>query len=455
MKLKQVFQNSINIIVKTRKKYRKKQLENSAYFFWESEGNREQREVDYWREFESKKKPCKNQAKKIRSPITNFLNYSCVYLKKHPVFTIFFGFDLISVFIIIILLIKPAKYNFEGQLLVKEMGFTLTQSKDKSENQSKDKSDQLLLANLRAIEKITLKGKTSLTLTGYFQVSDPRINKKLQQSKELTIELTNSEESKLTLSSDTKSLQLQELRLQENTEVNQLTYTPSVSVLSLQLGGEAKAPNLLQLNPDNQPLTLTISKFCLKDSPTSDCIENLKGTFETTQIKLPLEQNIKIEIYTADKPDFSGDINVKKVSFKKHNLVEKIDDKFLESSIVSGKIRMAAEEIEVKENQFLTIADPGIKSLRFIQIVQPKSEQDSIWGLEVVIAGQTNSIQVALNKKFPVTQMKISKLETIFPTYIISGWITFTTALLLALISWFLNDRTKSTSKNERSETTE
>ncbi|MGK7924548.1 MAG: DUF2934 domain-containing protein [Spirulina sp.] len=413
-------------------------IRKKAYQLWDSEGQPEKISALYWHkakkqlELESERTSLKYSGNCIRQ----IWNKVFTFVMKNKVFTFLMGIESGLIFIFIAFLFLPDTKNFEGQLLVKEMGFTLTQS-------DRYKFDRVLIANVHEIRKITLKGKNSLILTGHFQeFSDPKINQTFQQSQQIKIELTNSE-SYLSLSSDTNTLSLEELRLQENTTVNKLTYIPSVTQLSLQLENNSEAPNVLKLNSDDNPLTLTLSQSCLEDTQTSQCIptgNRLKATFKTSQIELDLEQDVNIEIYSSNQPDFSGDINVKDVTFEKQNeSIGTIEDKFLESSIASGQTRIAAKEIEVKENQFLTIANPGIQSLRLIQIVRPESEGDSSWGLEVFIAGKTNSIQVALNKKFPITQVQISKLKA-FPSYFINAWITLAIVLLSPLITWFPKD---------------
>jgi hypothetical protein len=102
---------------------------------------------------------------------------------------------------------------------------------------------------------------------------------------------------------------------------------------------------------------------------------------------------------------------------------------------------MAKQTMEIKRNQFLMVEEPGIKLIRYLNIVPQE-------GLEVRISGKSKLIQIGLDKEFPVSRIQASWLDRVLPRDAIISLISFCAAFFTFLLSFIINDISKATSRN-------
>lgn len=359
------------------------------------------------------------------------------------VFAISFALILFS----IIFGILPTRQNFEGNLLVRSLSFTNTDS------------EQLLIKDLRNLPEINLAGIQKFTISGIINSpSHPQLN----QLDHLDIELPN-DNSNLTLTA-TNNLSLKELRLQANNRIRNLKYSPYSDRLSFALAPASPDPQnpRFLFEPGSSAIKITLSDYKITNIPLTSTDTPLEFSLQTTQFslepKLIADHKIQVNLTVpSDDPKniFWGNLNVQNVKFEQ--LIQPGDnvrDEITDSTILSGEIRMAKQELKLEENQFLIIAPPGIQTLTRLQIVRPDTAQtlelktsgdnlklaDSPKGLNVTLSGITTSIQAGLNPKLAIAQIQGSWLSRYVSHDVIVAIISFSAGLIVSLLSWLFNN---------------
>jgi len=131
-----------------------------------------------------------------------------------------------------------------------------------------------------------------------------------------------------------------------------------------------------------------------------------------------------------------------------------VRDDLVESTIISGNIRMAQQDLKLEENQFLIVEKPGVEILNQIKIIREDSNQnlklkttgenlqitEASQGLEVSVSGNTNSIQVGLNPRLPIAQIQGSFLSRYLGSEAIVAIISFSAGLIVSLLSWLFDN---------------
>ena len=346
---------------------------------------------------------------------------------------------LVVLCIITIGAIVPGTHIFEGNLIFKEMSFTYN-----------DNQPKLFIGNIKNIKELETEGKQKLTFTGSFQSESlPEINKK----NSLEIQLTD-RESKIIItpaSSKTESeINLKELRLQPQTRIDKLNYDFYRQQLAFSLIPKPlNNPNPLEIYLGKQPIKVIIQGYKIPglklpksqdDQTQLEFIvnpDNKEFTFkiqENTDIYLTLSKPPKYE----SEQWFRGKIKTKDVKFTRAERNGNLRDDLETSTIVEGKIRMAEQDREIKENQFLmgeeTNKPLNIQLIRNLQIISDKK------GIEARFSGKTKQIQIGLDQDFPVSSIQGSWLDGVLPRDAIIALFSFGAATVANLLSWLFSN---------------
>jgi len=369
------------------------------------------------------------------------------FIRKNLKFCTVFIVTLALVFLSIFWGIIPVKQNFEGNLLVKSFSFTC------QENES------LLLKDVYNLSQIELSGLKKFTLAGTFSsLADPELNKR----ERLEIESIR-ENSTLTIT-PTADFILQELRLQKETRVKNLKYAPFDNRLAFSLQPNSQPVNL-SFNPSSTPIKITLSGYKIANLPQKKEDIPLEFNLSTTEFKLELQQAIDVNLQLSqdkeqlspdqEQPIFWRNIKVNNVRFERPIITgNNVRDDLVESTIISGNIRMAQQDLKLEENQFLIVEKPGVEILNQIKIIREDTNQnlklkttgenlqisEASQGLEVSVSGNTNSIQVGLNPRLPIAQIQGSFLSRYLANKAIVAIISFSGGLIVSLLSWLFDN---------------
>jgi len=338
----------------------------------------------------------------------------------------------------------PSTHIFESNLTVEEMSFTYA-----------GKEPKLFLDTVRGLKSLEIEGKQTLTFTGKIQSkSTPALN----QLTILEIEPIDSR-SKWSIATanlkQSSELEFTELRLQPDTKVNNLSYDTYRNQLAFSLTPVKKPTNtnILQLNLGNQPLKVSLEGYQLKNVKLPIDSEKQR---QLEFILIPNNQELRLNfadpvtIYmqppapknNESKQWFRGKIEVKNVEFQRLDITgSNQDDNLPISTILKGEVHMAEQEREIKRNQFLMVEEPGIKLIRYLNIVPQE-------GLEVRISGKSKLIQIGLDKEFPVSRIQASWLDRVLPRDAIIALISFCATSFTLLLPFIINEISKSTSRN-------
>ncbi len=387
------------------------------------------------------------------------------FIRKNLKFCTVFIVTLALVFLSIFWGIIPVKQNFEGNLLVKSFSFTC------QENES------LLLKNVYNLSRIDLSGLKKFTLAGIFSsLADPELNKR----ERLEIESIR-ENSTLTIT-PTADFILQELRLQKETRVKNLKYAPFYNRLAFSLQPNSQPVNL-SFNPSGNPIKITLSGYKIANLPQKKEDIPLEFNLSTTEFKLEIQQAIDVNLQLSqdkeqlsqdkeqlsqdkeqlsqdkEQPIFWRNIKVNNVRFERPIITgNNVRDDLVESTIISGNIRMAQQDLKLEKNQFLIVEKPGVEILNQIKIIREDTNQnlklkttgenlqisEASQGLEVSVSGNTNSIQVGLNPRLPIAQIQGSFLSRYLGSEAIVAIISFSAGLIVSLLSWLFDNFTAS-----------
>ncbi len=362
------------------------------------------------------------------------------FIRKNLKFCTVFIVTLALVFLSIFWGIIPVKQNFEGNLLVKSFSFTC------QENES------LLLKDVYNLSQIDLSGLKKFTLAGIFSsLADPELNKR----ERLEIESIR-ENSTLTIT-PTADFILQELRLQKETRVKNLKYAPFNNLLAFSLQPNSQPVNL-SFNPSGNPIKITLSGYKIANLPQKKEDIPLEFNLSTTEFKLEIQQaiDVNLQLYQdQEQPIFWRNIKVNNVRFERPIITgNNVRDDLVESTIISGNIRMAQQDLKLEKNQFLIVEKPGVEILNQIKIIREDSNQnlklkttgenlqisEASQGLEVSVSGNTNSIQVGLNPRLPIAQIQGSFLSRYLGSEAIVAIISFSAGLIVSLLSWLFDN---------------
>lgn len=357
--------------------------------------------------------------------------------------------------------VLQGRYVFEGNLIVQEMSFTYTGDQDRR-----------FLRTLRGIKGLDVEGSQPepFVLTGKFSSpTDPVLNQKLNQLDRLTIELPYSS-SRLIFAPttpDSSNLDLLELRLNPQTEVNQLTYQSKPDQLSFCLQSASVSPTLclygsnvpdadtsspmpissMELRLGQQPLTVNLALFNIPElgiqtdinAPQDlsfqvipDVDEKLLALLSPSRVYIDLPTiTPSTNSKTANfRQWFWNDFNVAQVRFFRIENPDSAKDVARTSTILAGDVRMQGQRMELQENQFLIVdSQPGIRKLRYIQL-HPEQPQ----GLQTLISGESSSIAVGLYPEYPVQTIEPSLLSKYLSQEAINALLAFIAALTGVLL---------------------
>jgi hypothetical protein len=288
----------------------------------------------------------------------------------------------------------------------------------------------------------------------------PQIN----QLNSLQIQLTD-RESKLIITPAnpevTSEINLDELRLQPQTKIAGLNYDFYRQQLAFSLlpHPEIKQnhPNTLEIYLGEQPIKVTLEGYKLPNNLPQPQDEATPLEFivnpNNKELKLEITQNTNVYITLSKPPKaeseqwFRGKIATKDVRFihVDRNGGDLRDDLEI-STIVEGKIRMAEQEREIKQNQFLMGENPeqplNIQLIRHLQLMPAKK------GIEARFSGKTKQIQIGLDQDFPVSKIQGSWLDGVLPRDAIIALFSFGAATVANLLSWLVSNASKSDANN-------
>lgn len=342
----------------------------------------------------------------------------------------------------------PSTHIFESNLTVEEMSFTYA-----------GKEPKLFLDTVRGIKSLEIEGQQTLTFTGKIQSkSTPALNQ-LTILEIVPIDSTSKWSIAPANVKQSSELEFTELRLQPDTQVNKLSYDsyPDRNQLAFSLRSNTPVKkttntNILQLNLGNQPLKVSLEGYKLKnvklpiDSEKQRQLEFIL-TPNNQEFRLNLADPVTIYMQlppnnNESKQWFRGKIEVKNVQFQRLDRTgANQDDNLPISTILKGEVHMAEQKREIKPNQFLMVEEPGIKLIRYLNIV-PKE------GLEVRISGKSKQIQIGLDKEFPVSRIQASWLDRVLPRDAIIALISFCATSFTLLLPFIIKEISKSTSRN-------
>jgi len=351
----------------------------------------------------------------------------------------------------------PGLYVFEGNLLVEEMSFSYTGSKER-----------LLLDNIRGMASLVLEGSQPqpLTLRGTFSSNDPNLTPQLQEKleslDELTIELPRPNSSlSFTTDSSANNLSISELRLFFQTRVEGLAYRRGElnlclqsteiednfcqlpNVVSRQASAKSMPAATLILQPGGNPLQVRVTGAEL---PQLEIAADSQTAMETSFKWVPEGNGTRLQatllsptrLYLQPPALFSGkdggnspewvhgDLDVTNVQFTKTQREPDVRDEIEMSSILQGKVRMREKIIEVQKRQFLAVQKgPGVRKLRRVQ-VQPQ-------GLRVLFSGQSTGVAVGLYRQFPLQSIEPKWLSKYLSQEAFSGIVGLLTAFTAIL----------------------
>ena len=363
----------------------------------------------------------------------------------------FFAIFLLTIWIIILVsYFIPGNYIFEGNLIIESLNFTYNGNDDK-----------LFLQKIEAIKSINFQGKLDqpIALSGTFSTdNDPELQNKLANIDTLTVELPFPE-SRFIINQknnlETTQVSLIELRIEPETNINQLNYNNTNNSLEFCLHSIKHSSEYCEFpeNIDNYELPVNIGQLRLELG--QDTLEIQLGQINIPELNLNRTEEITLQ-FTPNNNDtininllsphqlfitlpkekdennaitwFRKDIDVKNVQFSRYETTQIVTDELKISTILQGEIRLGKEKIELEKNQFLTTKSPetAIRKIRSLTITNdPKLPP----GIQTFITGETNSISVGLYPDFPVESIQPNLLSKHLSSEAITAIITFITTL--------------------------
>ena len=367
-------------------------------------------------------------------------------LKRHR--QKFFNLCLLIVFIIILLVaLVPGTRRFEVQVLAKQIGFETALPTDES--------NRRFLNSIRNLDAFSLTGSypDPIVLMGQFN------SKEFGDLTELAIEMPYDKSQiefqpiKETNSDLPHELEVLALWLQDRTTVDALRYVPFSRRLDLQFSHVSPPPmnegSFFELYLGQQPLQLTLKGYRLsvvgKALEDPDANQPLTFTYQpgiTAELALALPQSGIISLSLPQLTDidtlpwFWGDLPVSKIAFSTEYRRE--TDSLDRSTIITGRVRMGEQELDIESDQFLTLKEPGIQWLRYLSLVENQ-------GIEVRAMGETSLAQVGLDPDFPMRDLNANLISQWLRPDIVVAIVSFSGAMVASLISWFVENLFKAT----------
>lgn len=345
------------------------------------------------------------------------------------------------------------RYNFEGNLVVREMSFTYVGDNQKP-----------FINSIERVKELTLHSSLAdrLILRGEFSTTIPGLKSKLDSLEQLTIELPYSNSQLFIASLDSKAendLNLGNLRITSNTRVDKLAFessrnenpqlsfqlkhtnedSDSNSITSLDIRKEMVGT--LELQIGQQPLKIIVEKANIPEIGLQDDTFSfeLRSDFEDKFIQLISPSQIYItpdlaeqDIPTADLSSFNWfwqDFTVKDLRFLRDEETGNVSDTVSESStILSGEVRMRDKILKLQESQLLIVPleDPGIQKIRYLRIQY--NPLDRVAGLRTLVSGKASKIAVGFYKDFPVETIALTWFSK-YPKEAVSALLAFVAAL--------------------------
>ncbi|NEU74178.1 hypothetical protein PI95_016830 [Hassallia byssoidea VB512170] len=394
-----------------------------------------------------KKFPKNNQFQKIKD-----------YLTQKTTFILGLVILLICISLIFTSLFWRGIHVFEGNFTTEKISFIYAGNQD----------NKLFLNSIREIKKIELQSQQTLTLKGKFSsTSDAKLN----QLQQITVKLTNAKSKLLLEPSEPKKpseIELTEIRIQPNTEINQLTYNSYGDILSFCLdkgnnpeklclqtdtnsidaakSSPTKATKLGKLNLEigSQPLKVNLEGYSIAELGKKDTPENPNPiefifTPQSSQFEFDLTPPTTLYINLPKvTPEVSsqwlrGNLAVENVRFTRSDRTGNVEDDLEISTILEGKVRMAEQELELKPNQFFITGKPGIELLAKMR-VRSQAPQ----GLQVRFSGRSEGIEIGLDPNFIVDSIRPSFLAKYLTKDAISALISFCGGVAGALLPLLL-----------------
>jgi hypothetical protein len=378
----------------------------------------------------------------------------CTYLKRHPLYTTIFLWLILVSFIAAGYLL-PIPIPFEGNLIVDRISFIAKQP--------------CILFNKVKIDEITLKGKQVYTFNGVKGDFNSSEEPQLQKLENLTVQLED-EESYLTITSisNQTSFELSELVLQKATQIHQLAYSPERH-FHVELNQAASDKSTDDHRPVHLNIGTRVRVSCKGKCSVLDLKLSNRGSFifehqaiGDFQPLLTTKVILDVKLHNSDKKPFFGNIIVDKVRFVREQ--ENLNDNsysFSESAILSGVIRIAGQNLDLKKEQFLllgwqdpssTLTDglPDIQKLRYVHVVYPEESKElqisddkvqlseSSSGIEVGISGETSRLAVGINPYIPIKIIQGNFFSRL-PNDVMNFLNIFFAALFGSLLTWLFD----------------
>ncbi|MGC9528850.1 MAG: hypothetical protein ACP5D7_25255 [Limnospira sp.] len=337
---------------------------------------------------------------------------------------------LLACIILVIFRIIPSANVFEGNIIAESVSFTYTGT-----------SNKLFLNSIRNLKRIELEGiQKNLNLSGSFQTEN------LSKFDNLDIQL-NYPHSKLIIEPSNpdgfSQLEVNAVRLPQNTQVDNLTYYPDPNQLLLTLTPpEEENPEIIvQLSLGQDPLKITLEGYSLPQlNQPEDEFNFLEFVWTPGSSELNLSPSSRTLFY-LDLPDLEtsnyqewlwGDLTVSDVRFSRFLKTDNTQDVLELSTILEGKVRMVNQDLNLEKRQFLTFKKtPNITRFPRLQI-----HRDTPKGLEVRIHGQASKIEAGIDPKLSVSQIRASILDRWLSPEVINFLLTFCAVVIGYLIPW-------------------
>ena len=393
------------------------------------------------------------------------------YLTQKSTFILGLVILLICISLIFTSLFWRGIHVFEGNFTTEKISFIYAGNQD----------NKLFINSIREIKKIELQSQQTLTLKGKFSsTSDAKLN----QLQQITVKLTDAKSKLIIEPSEPKKpseIELTEIRIQPNTEINQLTYNSYGDILSFCLdkgnnleklclqtdtnsidaakSSPTKATKLGKLNLEigSQPLKVNLEGYSIAELGKKDTPENPNPiefifTPQSSQFEFDLTPPTTLYINLPKvTPEVSsqwlrGNLAVENVRFTRSDRTGNVEDDLEISTILEGKVRMAEQELELKPNQFFITGKPGIELLAKMRVRSQPPQ-----GLQVRFSGRSEGIEIGLDPNFIVDSIRPSFLAKYLTKDAISALISFCGGVAGALLPLLLAAKSDEDSNNANS----
>lgn len=406
-------------------------------------------------------RPSKRTARAFRSQaLSTYWQGYCNWLHSHSAKEllrrhgqkIFNLMGLLFFGVILLLALVPGNSRFETQVVTTRFGF-----------ETKLPSDQTryrFLYSILNLQAVSLKGSypEPIPLTGQF--ASEALGDLTELALEMPYDYSQIQFQPIAApdADQPYDLAVSALQLQNQTVVEALQYIPFNRRLELQFSHRDR-PDLLtgsslELYLGQQPLQLILSgyRLSLPDRVLEDpdgtrplVLTFQPGILATLDLPLPQKGTISLSLPPLTGIDtlrwFWGNWPITHVAFTKEEFYD--GDELVRSSIRRGLLRIGDRELEIENNQFLLLKDPGIEQVRYLQLIADE-------GIEVRAMGETALAQVGLDPDFPVRGLRSNFITQLFdfaPDAVIAI-VSFSGAMVATLSSWFVDNLFKSTDEN-------